>query len=99
MMSGHCATPSVTDGVSSHHRCAMNGGGNTANPGKEFSPCPCPCHFTSDRFECGNCGGILMEAPHWPNEDPDDVEEDGSPAMVYTHIDKVTGRATGEMCS
>lgn len=99
MMSGHCATPSVDEhGYSSHQRCHDQGGGNRANPRKEFSPCPDPCHFPEERYECGNCGGILAEAPLWPNEDPDDVDENGNPNPVYTHIDPKTGRATGQEC-
>jgi hypothetical protein len=85
-MSGWCGTPSNTNGVDSHTRCA---GGNTANPRKEFSPCPCPCHL-GETFECGGCGKDIREAPAWP------LDEDGD--MRYTHIDPKTGRATGEDC-
>lgn len=86
MMSGFCANPSTFDPASSHARCR---GGNTANPEQEFAPCPCSCHY-GDEYECGNCGGSLIEAPLWPNED-----EPGE--MVYTHIDS-TGWPTGENC-
>jgi predicted Fe-S protein YdhL (DUF1289 family) len=89
-MSGWCGAPSP----GSHERChVIYGGGNRANPRKEFSPCPCTCHFGDETFECGGCGGVLKEAPHWPQEDPD---YEGEP--VYTHIDPRTGRATGEEC-
>ena len=94
-MSGWCGNPSMTDGVSSHSRCS---GGNRANPGKEFSPCPCPCHYPVDEYECGNCGGVLREAPLWPQEDEEAFDEDGNLYPVYTHIDPATGRATGEEC-
>jgi hypothetical protein len=86
MMSGHCAAPSP----GSHERCQRNGGGSTANPAKEFSPCPCPCHFPGEQFDC-ECGGVLSLAPHWPNEWGDDDP-------VYTHLDRKTGRAIGEHC-
>lgn len=90
MMSGHCATPSTTNGVSSHDRCDRQGGGSSANPTRTFHPCPCSCHL-GEEYECGNCGRPLFEAPLWPNED-----EPGE--MVYTHVDPHTGRAIGEVC-
>lgn len=86
MMSGWCAHPSETDGVSSHSRCP---GGSTANPNREFQPCPCWCHF-GEIYECANCGEELAEAPCWPED------EDGD--MRYTHIDPKTRRATGGEC-
>lgn len=89
-MSGWCGTPSTSDPEESHARCARKGGGNTANPFKEFQPCPCECHL-GETYDCGNCGRPLREAPLWPNED-----EPGE--MVYTHIDKKTGQALGEVC-
>lgn len=96
MMSGHCAWPAAGEaGADSHARCARNGGGNYASPTKEFAPCPCPCHYPKERFEC-ECGGVLAEAPLWPDEE---AEAEGSdPEMVYTHIDPKTGRATGFEC-
>lgn len=90
MMSGWCNTPSTTDGVDSHTRCA---GGNTANPAREFQPCPCPCHYPDERYEC-ECGGELVEAPHWPLSD-EDIEE--GIEVLYTHVDH-RGRALGEEC-
>lgn len=90
MMSGHCAFPQTAHPEESHLRCVRNGGGNTSGPTKEFIPCPCSCHFPEDRYEC-ECGGLLAEAPHWPDE-----EGDGEP--IYTHIDPKTGRATGFDC-
>lgn len=84
MMSGHCANPSP----GSHKRCR---GGQTANPQREFQPCPCPCHL-GESYECGNCGRPLREAPGWPNE-----EEPGE--MVYVHVEPATGRAIGELCA
>lgn len=81
MMSGWCSTPSP----GSHSRCT---GGNRANPNREFQPCPCSCHF-GEEYDCGNCGGVLYEAPTWVNDEyPDE--------MVYTHVKH--GRGTGEEC-
>lgn len=91
MMSGHCAWPQTDHPEESHERCTRMGGGNRANPSKDFSPCPCPCHYPADEYECADCGGTLKEAPLWPNEWGDDEP-------VYTHIDPATGRATGEAC-
>lgn len=93
MMSGHCAFPTTDSPVTSHDRCEVHGGGNTANPKKEFHPCPCSCHL-GEEFECGNCGRALREAPLWPNTDPDCEPDE----MVYTHVDPHTGRAIGEVC-
>jgi hypothetical protein len=89
-MSGHCRFPETPQPTRSHERCQRLGHGNTANPEKEFSPCPCHCHLGADEFECANCGGSLREAPFWPNED-----EPGE--MVYVHVDS-DGNATGEEC-
>lgn len=86
-ISGWCGSPSETDGMSSHDRCS---GGNRANPGKEFSPCKCSCHYPDDLYECGGCGKDITVAPLWP------LDEDGEER--YTHIDPKTGRATGEDC-
>lgn len=92
MMSGHCANPATDNPTASHERCQRMGGGNRANPRKEYQPCPCSCHFADqEQYEC-ECGGVLVEAPHWPQEDPD---YKGEP--VYTHLDK-NGFALGEMC-
>ena len=91
MMSGHCLNPCTSDPKSSHDRCTNNGAGNTARPSREYQPCPCRCHFPEEEYACA-CGGTLVAAPHWPNEDPADVEEDGSPGMVYGHVDRRTGR-------
>jgi hypothetical protein len=51
-------------------------------------------------FECEACGGLIIEAPHWP------LDEDGD--VRYTHVDWIinddgvivggTGRALGEEC-
>lgn len=83
MMSGHCASPSK----GSHERCQKMGHGNTANPDKEFVPCPCECHL-AETFEC-ECGGTIRLAPHW---DPSDAE-------TYVHVDlKRDGRAIGTEC-
>lgn len=84
MMSGFCATPATDDPESSHLRCR---GGNTANPAKEFQPCPDACHYrTRPHFDC-ECGGILVETP-WANEDPEDVDENGNLYPVYVHVDE-----------
>lgn len=88
-MSGHCAHPATDTPQKSHERCP---GGNRANPGKEFSPCPCPCHLGADEFECAGCGRPLRIALRWPQEDPETPDD-----PVYTHIDK-EGRALGEEC-
>lgn len=88
-MSGWCSHPSETDGVSSHDRCA---GGNTANPGKEYQPCPCSCHFVVE-YECGNCGGDLAEASHWPIEEWDEADR---PVHPFVHVSG--NRVTGENC-
>lgn len=89
LMSGFCGNPSRDNPTRSHNYCR---GGNYSNPTKEFQPCPCPCHFPKERYEC-ECGGLLAEAPGWPQEDKSDPD-----APVYTHIDIRTGRATGEEC-
>lgn len=89
MMSGHCQTPQTENPELSHGRCQRNGGGNTANPRKEFGPCPCACHFPGERYEC-ECGGLITEAPHWPL----DGEE-----IRYTHLDPVSGNSIGEDCN
>jgi len=95
MMCGHCAYPATHTAEGeplepefSHARCT---GGNTANPAREFQPCPCPCNLGETEYECGNCKKPLREALYWPNED-----EPGE--MVYVHIDPATGRAIGEEC-
>ena len=87
MLSGFCHSPAHDDPEGSHTRCR---GGNKANPGKEFQPCPCHCHL-GEEYDCGNCGRPLREAPLWENEDDPDE-------MVYVHIDK-TGRAVGVECA
>ena len=92
LMSGFCAFPQTKDPEASHARCA---GGQRANPRKEFQPCPCPHHFADqERYECGNCGGVVVAAPHWPL----DFSEDPDGEVRYTHLDPRTGRATGEEC-
>jgi hypothetical protein len=84
-MSGFCATPATDDPESSHLRCR---GGNTANPAKEFQPCPDACHYRDlPHYECGECGGTLVETA-WANDDPDDVDDEGNPEPVYVHVDK-----------
>lgn len=87
MMSGLCAFPQTAHPEESHALCR---GGNTANPSREFAPCPCECHLGDERFDCANCEFELAEAPLWPNEeDPDEP--------VYVHVDH-KGRAIGEEC-
>lgn len=88
--SGHCAFPQTEHPEQSHERCHVQGAGSTANPRGVYHPCPCPCHFPEERYECANCGGVLAEAPHWP------LDEDGD--VRYTHIDTATGCASGEDC-
>lgn len=95
LMSGFCAYPAThtaehepIDPMLSHEKCI---GYNRANPAGEFQPCPCPHHFEDcEEFECAACGRVIKEAPHWP------LDADGD--MRYTHIDRETGRATGEDC-
>ncbi len=100
LMSGHCSAHDKQhtlseQGAASHERCDRNGGGNRANPAKEFQPCPCPHHYgtnpggEAEVFECGGCGKEIVEADYWP------LDEDGD--VRYTHIDG-TGRALGEDC-
>jgi hypothetical protein len=90
LISGHCAFPQSRNPDKSHLRCAKNGAGSRANPDKIFQPCPCPCHFPVDRYECDSCGGTLAAAPHWP------VDEDGD--MRYVHVNTKTGRIIGTEC-
>ncbi len=91
LLSGWCSTVSTdpVTGETSHERCERLGGGQRANPAKEFQPCPCPCHY-GEEFECGGCGRTIREAPLWPY----DVDGD----LRYTHIDR-DGRAVGEDCA
>lgn len=87
MMSGFCNSPSREKPERSHERCR---GGNRANPGKEFQPCPCSCHL-GEEYECGGCGRMIREAPMWEDDEyPDDP--------VYVHIDK-SGNATTINCA
>lgn len=84
LMSGWCAHPSGGE-VDSHTRCK---GYNTANPGKEWQPCPCLCHM-GDEYQCGNCGRVIMEAPMWrPLVEGEDA--------TYVHV--IDGRGVGEEC-
>ena len=94
MLSGHCHFPSTDNPDGSHELCHVQGGGNRANPNREFQPCPCACHLGVDSYECGNCGGELAQALTWPNEWPDEADDD----PVFTHVDPRTGMATGEEC-
>ena len=87
MMSGHCAHPA--ENADSHARCQRNGGGNRANPGHEFQPCPCTCHVDEERYECENCGRVLAEAPLLSAATGEDV---------YVHLDEAERRWTGEFC-
>lgn len=94
LMSGHCASHAGKDSLSkqefaAHDRCQRNGGGQRANPKREFQPCPCAFHY-GEIFECGGCGREIAEALLWP------FDEDGD--MRYTHIDG-SGRALGEDCA
>lgn len=92
-MSGWCGTPATDNPEESHARCR---GGNTANPGKEFQPCPCRCHYVDlEQFDC-ECGGLLVETA-WTNEDPEDVDDEGNPEPVYVHIAH-DGTLIGQMC-
>lgn len=95
LMSGHCGAPSP----GSHERCEKMGAGQRANPDHEFQPCPDGCHFDRDceQYECESCGGVLIETT-WPNDDPEDVDEDGVPYPVYTHMDVRNWRALGQEC-
>jgi hypothetical protein len=90
LLSGHCAFPQTADPQQSHDRCARNGAGNRSNPAKVFSPCPCHCHL-GERYECGNCGRTIAEAPFW------DGRGGVGDEMVYVHIDP-DGRGIGEDC-
>lgn len=94
-ISGWCNNPSTSKPERSHGRCRAMGHGNRFNPNHEFSPCSCPCHFPDpERYECGECGGVLAVAP-WPDED---AEANGTePEEVYTHMD-ANGYATGFEC-
>lgn len=85
LISGHCAFPGQ-DKAESHRRCA---GSSRANPERIFQPCPCPCHFPEERYECG-CGATIAEAPHYP------LDEDGD--TRYVHVDPKTGRIVDEEC-
>lgn len=88
IMSGHCATPSTTDGVSSHERCARMGSGSSANPAKIFHPCPCPCHLMPDEgYECERDGLPLRETDQFL----------GTGESTFVHIGK-DGRVLGEEC-
>lgn len=87
IMSGHCNTPSTTDGVSSHERCARNGSGSHANPERIFHPCPCSCHLGTEEYECDNCGRDIRETDQFL----------GTGEVCYVHIDR-EGRAVGEEC-
>ena len=83
LMSGFCSAPST----GSHERCV---GGQRANPGKVFQPCPCRCHLGEERFECGNCNGTLALSIPLTGVLGEDT---------YVHIDQKTGRSYGEFCS
>lgn len=90
LMSGHCAV-----GGTGHERCQRNGGGQRANPQRIFQPCPCPCHYTDDEgaqvvYECGACGGEIVECAYWP------LDADGD--TRYAHVD-ASGRVLGEECT
>lgn len=90
LMSGHCAV-----GGTGHERCQRNGGGQRANPQCIFQPCPCPCHYTNaddelEVFECGACGGEIVECGYWPLDADGDVR--------YAHVDG-DGRVLGEECT
>lgn len=86
LISGHCAFPQSKDPNESHRRCR---GYSRANPDKIFQPCPCPCHFPEDRYEC-ECGATLAEAVHYP------LDEDGD--VRYVHVDPTTGRMVDGEC-
>lgn len=87
IMSGHCATAHLTRKPDEAHvRCRME-------------RCPHAFHYAErDQYECANetCPYPLVET-EWVNVDPDDVDEDGNPEPVYTHLDH-DGHAIGEMC-
>jgi hypothetical protein len=90
LMSGHCSV-----GGTGHERCQRNGGGQRANPARLFQPCPCVCHYTNaddelEVYECGACGGEIVECAYWP------LDEDGD--VRYAHVD-ASGRVLGEECT
>lgn len=86
LISGHCNFPG-RDKDASHARCK---GFSRANPDKTFQPCPCTCHFPEDRYECDACGGVLVEAEHYP------LDEDGD--VRYVHYDPTTRRISRAAC-
>lgn len=90
LMSGHCAV-----GGNGHERCQRNGGGQRANPGRIFQPCPCLCHYLNadgdvEVLECGACGMEIVET-YWPLDADGDVR--------YAHVDLDADRVTGEECT
>lgn len=93
LMSGHCANPQTAHPDESHARCHRQGAGSRANPTGMYHPCPCRCHFPEEEYECGNCGGVLVEAPHWPLDYDDEPEGE----VRYAHVDR-TGRITEGYC-
>lgn len=92
LMSGHC----VIGNEAGHERCQRNGGGQRANPAREFQPCPCLCHYVNDEgavevLECGTCGEEIVECAYWPRDGDGDVR--------YAHVDLDADRVTGEECT
>lgn len=85
LMTGYCAFP-ASNVEEPHTLCKA---GNSANPDKEWQPCPCACHL-GETYECG-CGRTIREAPLWR-------DFEGDEDMVYVHVDN-TGRAFSEECS
>lgn len=83
MMSGHCGYPQTAEPHLSHARCERMGAGSAANPEKRFHPCPCPCHYPGDIYECAGegCGGRIKEAPYLG------LDEDGDPQYVHVNND------------
>lgn len=105
LMSGHCNTANASSvPLEAHARCTRNGGGNRANPLKEFQPCPCACHFMDadgaapERFECEGCGKDVIEAVGWPTYTEVNDEGEREEFTRYTHVD-AQGFALGEDCA
>lgn len=93
LLMGHCGRGCPS---SSHERCHRTGGGQAANPDKEWQWCPCSCHLAKDEagepdlYDC-QCGGVIALAPLMGED------EDGDP--IYVHVDPRDGnRMIGLEC-
>lgn len=91
LMSGFCNFPASN--ANSHKRCP---GGQRANPDRIFQPCPCKCHFPVERYECGGCGGTLVEASDVLQ--PLLADEDDPDEVSYVHFDERTNRMKEVYC-